>query len=180
MPPARQGAPHGTSVCLEVRAAADVGQEGWMVPGKLWGPSPNTRCCLIPWGWRPSWPAGMGAPRVWCEGTAWGSNLSLPPSRPVWPSLGCGAGSGHRAAPRHQDPTGTLLLSPAACLRSSTQQGGDGSSPLWKRPGLGGVSVCRGPACSLGSCSRQLPCAQPLPHAVYGHFLNTVFILTSL
>lgn len=44
---------------------------------------------------------------------------------------------------------------------------------------LGGLSL-QGPACSLGSCNGQLPCAQPLPHAVYGHFLNTVFILTSL
>lgn len=29
-----------------------------MVLEELWGPSLNTRCCLIPWGWRPPWPAG--------------------------------------------------------------------------------------------------------------------------
>lgn len=137
MSPAPQGAPHGTSICCEARDMADVGLEGRMVLGKLWCLSLNTRCCLIPWGWdhpgllaRAAWGQQPPALRLGCEGMTWGSDLSLPPSCPVWPALGCG----HRAAPCHQDPTGTPLLSPTACLRSSMQQGGDGSSPLWKRP----------------------------------------------
>lgn len=107
MPLVPRGAPHGTSICLEVRDTTDVVQEGQTVLEELLGPSLNTRCCLIPWGWRPAWPASMDslgtaegwrsqqppALRVWCEGTAWGNHLSLPPSHPVWPSLGCGAGS---------------------------------------------------------------------------------------
>lgn len=164
------------------RDTANMGQEGGTVPGELWGPSLNTRCCLIPWGWRPPWPAGTGslgtaegwrsrqppALWVWREGMAWGSYLSLPPSHPVtsWQDVGLAAGSGHRAAPRHQYPAGTLLLYPAAHLCSSTQQGEGGSSPLWKRPSLGGALSPQGPCLLPAAGSSPVPSPSLMVHTV--------------
>lgn len=157
-----QGAPHGTSICCEARDMADVGLEGRMVLGELWCLSLNTRCCLIPWGWdhpgppaRAAWGQQPPALCIGCEGTTWGSSLSLPPSRPVWPALGCG----HRAAPCHQDPTGTPLLSLLPAFAPARSREGMASLPSGRDP----VSGHRGPSCPLGSCSQQLPCAQPLP-----------------
>lgn len=192
MPPAPQGAPHGTSVCLEVRDTADVEQEGRMVLGELWGPFLTRGVALSPgagdrpglparaaWGWQRG--GGAGSPLRCGFGVRHGvGQRSVLASLPPCLAVSRMRGWQHRAAPRHQDPAGTPLLSPAARLRSSTQRGGMAPLPSGRDPVSGGISVRRGPACSLGSCSRQLPCAQPLPHAVYGHFLNTVFILTSL
>lgn len=193
MPPAPQGAPHGTSVCREVRDTADVGQEGRTVLGELWGPSLNTRCCLIPWGWRPPRPAGTGslgtaegwrsrqppALRVWAAGTAWGSDLSSPPSRPVWPSLGCGAGSAElpHATRTPQAPRSFPPLPAFAPARS-----GEGwlLSPLEETRSRGGSQSAGALLAPWGPAAGSSPVPSPSLMLCMVIFLNTVFILTSL
>lgn len=174
MPPAPQGAPHGTSVCREagdIRDTAAVGQEGWTLPWSS-GVLPCTQGVALS--------QGAGAhPGLQGQHGGGGAVLGLgrgfasllpPLFAQLWHvGLALGTQSCPTAPPASR-------ATPAACLRSSTS--GKGEAPLlslWNTPGLGGrVSAHRALLAPRGPAA---PLSPAPPSAVYGHFLNTVFIL---
>lgn len=133
VPPAPQGAPRGTSVCLEardIRDTAAVGQEGW------------THCQGAP-GSFPEHGCGAGA-HPGLQGQQRGAGavlglrlrLCLLPATPVCPAVGCGAGSWLWAQSCPMAP-----LHPAPFPLQQQREGG-GSFSLGNAPGLGGgVSI---------------------------------------
>lgn len=155
------------------------GAGGMGGPGGALGSFLHMGCCLISWHLvlelQTNHPCalqagdgsgGGGTWQVWCEGTAWGSDLLSSLSYSAlsragfyalcchWMTTGCclrTRQSLHPARTCRHPP-----LSPAALQHSA----GRGAAPLPSpQPDLG--SQLQGPAGSLGPCNQQLPCSIP-------------------
>lgn len=168
------------------RDTANVGQEGGTVPEELWGPSLNTRCCLIPWGWRPPWPAGTGSLGT-AEGRrsrqrcgfglrAWSGAAICPrlpptlchPGRMRGWQLALGTELPHTT----RTPQAPCSFPPLPAFALARNRESVAPLPSGRDPVLGGSQSA---GTLLAPCSQQLPCAQPLPHGAYGHFLNSFY-----